>query len=411
MRHAFMLQLGASASTRAYVSTYDDGSRSRRMCLTTPHTTPRPHNHLSPPQPTPNQLFDQDWHDKYELLPSLETIPCRNDRALDAYLVRVDPARAPHRHHIDQSNGLLLLPDAAGWTHPTARALADRLAVLCSAVVMMPDLGRGAPSWDAPASADGFDTWLSGMPPARVTADARECAVHLRADHRVQRLGLVGVGLGGTLVLREASSEAALMAAVAIALCPMPTVPVELKLKVPTLCIFGSDGEAAAEEARRQLAAAAAPLAETPVRVVDAPMVATTAPKATAAPQKVPSISSLRRLKVAEVRERLRELGQPEDGLKAELVERLRGALVVSASGADIDGRPQSVQGSQAPRGGGDGGRVGEHVVLALSGTEELSSMWSGTVESCVTDVSVSGASDALLIAEAFLSAHLVSGR
>ncbi len=401
-----MRLLLAAAST--CVSTRDGGCRSRRVGLATPHTaTPQPH-HATPPPPKPNpsQLFDHDWHDKYELLTSLETIPCTNDRAIDAYLVRLDPARVPNRHLFHQSNGLLLLPDAAGWTHPTARALADRLAVLCSAVVMLPDLGRGAPAWDAPASNDGFDTWLSGMPPARVTADARECAVHLRADHRVQRLGLVGVGLGGTFVLREVSSEAALMAAVAIALCPMPPVPVELKLKVPTLCIFGSDGEAAAEEARRQLAAAAAPL-ETPVRVVDAPTVAAMPPKAAAVPQKVPSISSLRRLKVAEVRERLRELGQPEDGLKAELVERLRGALSASASGADTDGRPQGVQGSQAPRGGGDGGRVGEHVVLALSGAEELSSLWSGSVESCVTDVSVSGASDALLLAEAFLSAHL----
>ena len=49
------------------------------------------------------------------------------------------------------TRGLILLPDASGWQHPPTRRLADRLAVFCAALVLIPDVLRGGAPWPAAA--------------------------------------------------------------------------------------------------------------------------------------------------------------------------------------------------------------------------------------------------------------------
>ena len=248
------------------------------------------------------------------------------DDSLNAYLVREEPREGGS---YSAGHGVMLLPDAAGWRHPRTRLLADRLAVFCSCLVLIPDLQRGLAGWSGPATGGGeFETWLSGLPPKRIASDLRECTVYMRADLRVRKMGLVGVGLGGGQALHEASQDAALLAATAVAICPIKFNHDAVAPKVPLLCVFDGDSAGAAEEVRTQLrkereASAAAITVETIEASSPASGEACGAAGAAAASAKVPSASALTKLKLAELKARLGELGLPMAGLKRELVARL----------------------------------------------------------------------------------------
>ena len=184
--------------------------------------------------------------------------------AIDAYFTQEEPRenRAPSRCAV------IVLPDNAGYEAKTARSLADRLALFCLALVLVPDIHRG----QAPLPAE--------MTPQqdRVALDVRTAAVYLRADHRVGPIALFGVGSGGSLVLRSlcVNAEAAgIDAAGGAAICPSAFNYDDLShgLRAPTMMLFdpsiAREAEAAAS-ARRLLANAGEPggtASDTPHRV------------------------------------------------------------------------------------------------------------------------------------------------
>ena len=264
----------------------------------------------------PSRALDRDFSLKYAL--RQEEVDVTD---FSAYLVREEPREGGS---YSAGAGVLLLPDAAGWKHARTRRLADRLAVFCSCLVLVPDLHRGAAGWEGPAAGTAFDAWQSGLPPARLASDARECAVHMRADLRVERMGLVGLGLGGRYALAEISRDAALLASAAVAICP-PAVGMDgpLAPKVPLLCVFGGGGTAAARAAREQLEAAGGAAARTGAVTVSA-LQPPPPPPPSAAPQtpRRPSEASLGRRRVAELRESLEKRSLPTEGRKAERVAR-----------------------------------------------------------------------------------------
>jgi hypothetical protein len=159
--------------------------------------------------PIVGRALDRDFSLKYALRqdeveidgPTVEG----SDDGLKAYLVREEPREGGS---YSAGHGVLLLPDASGWRSSRTRRLADRLAVFCSCLVLLPDLQRGQGGWDGPATAGGeFESWLSGLPPGRIASDLRECTVYMRADLRVRRMGLVGIGLGQIARLDEPSQR------------------------------------------------------------------------------------------------------------------------------------------------------------------------------------------------------------
>ena len=150
----------------------------------------------------------------------------------------------------------LLLPGAAGWRHPPTRRLADRLAVFCSCMVLIPDLLRTAEPWPAqqPLSGKGYAAWLATLPPQRVASDVRTSTIFLRADHRVGPVALFGAGLGGGHALEAIASPSTYVAAAV--LCPSACPQLSVA-SAPLLSIFdcGGQQDVAAAAATEELAA------------------------------------------------------------------------------------------------------------------------------------------------------------
>jgi hypothetical protein len=266
------------------------------------------------------------------------------------------------------SRAIVLLPDASGGPSARTRSLADRLAVFCFAIVLVPELSRdgtGASAADAlctttAAAAVVSEAWASNLPPRRVASDVRDWAIYLRADHRVGPVALAGAGHGAPLALRALSADGpALPVCSGVALCAPRVMRDELAaLQAPVLCLFDrthARDDALAASARTFLAAAAADLVA-PAATAAAGggggggMSSASSPPPSAVtvdvdnladgaePAPAPSglahtslrhlsFAGLRRLRVAELRTQLNARGLPTDGLKAELVERLWAAL------------------------------------------------------------------------------------
>ena len=266
------------------------------------------------------------------------------------------------------SRAIVLLPDASGGPSARTRSLADRLAVFCFAIVLVPELSRdgtGASAADAlcTTTADPAvvsEAWASSLPPRRVASDVRDWAIYLRADHRVGPVALAGVGHGAPLALRALSADGpTLPVCSGVALCAPRVMRDELAaLQAPVLCLFDrthARDDALAASARTFLDAAAADLVA-PAATAAAGggggggMSSASSPPPSAVtvdvdnladgaePAPAPSglahtslrhlsFAGLRRLRVAELRTQLNARGLPTDGLKAELVERLWTAL------------------------------------------------------------------------------------
>ena len=266
------------------------------------------------------------------------------------------------------SRAIVLLPDASGGPSARTRSLADRLAVFCFAIVLVPELSRdgtGASAADAlctttAAPAVVSEAWASSLPPRRVASDVRDWAIYLRADHRVGPVALAGAGHGAPLALRALSADGpALPVCSGVALCAPRVMRDELAaLQAPVLCLFDrthARDDALAASARTFLDAAAADLVA-PAATAAAGggggggMSSASSPPPSAVtvdvdnladgaePAPAPSglahtslrhlsFAGLRRLRVAELRTQLNARGLPTDGLKAELVERLWAAL------------------------------------------------------------------------------------
>lgn len=119
------------------------------------------------------------------------------------------------------SRAVVLLPGRRGWKCAHTRRLADRIAVFCLALVLVPDVHRGG----APLPAG------QSPPAVRIAADARSSVLYLRADHRVRALALLGGGDGGAshVLAAFAANAPALGAAAGVALCcPAPGVRPDL---------------------------------------------------------------------------------------------------------------------------------------------------------------------------------------
>lgn len=264
------------------------------------------------------------------------------------------------------SRAIVLLPDASGGPSARTRSLADRLAVFCFAIVLVPELSRdgtGASAADAlctTTAAVVSEAWASSLPPRRVASDVRDWAIYLRADHRVGPVALAGAGHGAPLALRALSADGpALPVCSGVALCAPRVMRDELAaLQAPVLCLFDrthARDDALAASARTFLDAAAADLVA-PAATAAAGggggggMSSASSPPPSAVtvdvdnladgaePAPAPSglahtslrhlsFAGLRRLRVAELRTQLNARGLPTDGLKAELVERLWAAL------------------------------------------------------------------------------------
>ena len=239
--------------------------------------------------------------------------------ALNAYLT--EETVQPGQPRADRA--ILLLPPATGWKHAPTRRLADRLAIICRCLVLLPDLLRGGAPFDAAAvNVDGgYAAWAAEQPPARLAADVRASAVYLRADHRVRGLGVVGVGRGAEIALAHSGGlRAAAVVGVGPPRCDFDALGSAVDAPL-MLLLDGADADADAERARALLdvEAAAPPAVPEPDGDGDGLVF-----------QVAGEEIKVGDLKVADLKARLAALGEPTSGKKAELVDRLTNAVAKS---------------------------------------------------------------------------------
>ena len=239
--------------------------------------------------------------------------------ALNAYLT--EETVQPGQPRADRA--ILLLPPATGWKHAPTRRLADRLAIICRCLVLLPDLLRGGAPFDAAAvNIDGgYAAWAAEQPPARLAADVRASAVYLRADHRVRGLGVVGVGRGAEIAVAHSGGlRAAAVVGVGPPRCDFDALGSAIDAPL-MLLLDGTDADADAERARALLdvEAAAPPAVPEPDGDGDGLVF-----------QVAGEEIKVGDLKVADLKARLAALGEPTSGKKAELVDRLTKAVAKS---------------------------------------------------------------------------------
>ncbi|CAM9277659.1 unnamed protein product [Discosporangium mesarthrocarpum] len=100
---------------------------------------------------------------------------------------------------------VVLLSDVYGWEDRRTRRLADQVADISHAVVLVPDLFRGSP-WSSEDPMEGYEAWRASHPPERVSGDIRACASFARSTFRPKCLGLMGICYGGGRALEEAAA-------------------------------------------------------------------------------------------------------------------------------------------------------------------------------------------------------------
>lgn len=340
--------------------------------------------------------------------PRMDMVPAEPE--LDAREVELEPGRGAYLTEEVQegsprpARAVVLLPDATGFRGPIRR-FADRLAIFCFALVLVPDLYRGDTWSSQPIPSDDYATWLSGLPPQRVEGDLYDWTIYLRADHQVRPVVLAGTGLGAELVLRALGSEARdLQFAAGVAIAARHVRRKELtRLRAPVLLLFDKHAGELAEQARAALdAPVAAPMATTSVASPDAP----SAQKEGAAAIEsvaVESISKLRRFRVAELRERLAALGASTEGKKDELIARLRDIASSAVSPPPASPLPPPSQPAVAP----PAPMVLEFAGLSRSWEQpdEMDGVAGGAGEPSGGD----DGDDGLIMAEAWTNLHLDS--
>ena len=173
---------------------------------------------------------------------------------LTAYVTQEQPREDGER--VDRA--LILLSDASGWQDVQTRRLADRLAIFCSCVVLVPDLLRGEAACTQAQDDEAYASWLSALPPERVDRDVRDCVVMLRADRRIRGpLAMLGLGLGGGQAVR---ANAGLELAGTALICPRHYERATLAAaKAPTIALFDGDARALDEARDALLGPGAAP--------------------------------------------------------------------------------------------------------------------------------------------------------
>ncbi|KAG0481077.1 hypothetical protein HPP92_011935 [Vanilla planifolia] len=126
-----------------------------------------------------------------ELVNGSEILIEENGNSIRAYLLKAVKN--------NNGTGLLLLSDAFGFEDSSTRDFAYRIA--CNGYnVLVPDLFRGNP-WKNGMSVTGFDHWLAGQPPERITKDIETSAQWLVEEFVAagisKKLGIVELGFGG----------------------------------------------------------------------------------------------------------------------------------------------------------------------------------------------------------------------
>jgi dienelactone hydrolase len=112
------------------------------------------------------------------------------------------PARAylaAHKASMrDSRKGIILLSDIFGWAHPNTRAAAERLAASCEAIVLVPDVFRGA-AWPeaTPPAGPAYEAWRDRFSLYDLGADVLGACQYLNSEHGVELLGLTGCCWGG----------------------------------------------------------------------------------------------------------------------------------------------------------------------------------------------------------------------
>ena len=243
---------------------------------------------------------------EYDLLTREIDVPGEDATTFKAYFAEEEPREGRAR----SSRGVVLLPGAAGHRCPQTRSLAQRLAVFCCALVLVPELR-------SPAA------------PKRVAQDVRSAVIFLRADHRVRPLALAGAHYGASQVLRVLSADGPGLAAVAgVAICPPRPQRDELhEPQAPLLILFdGPEDDDTAAHVRAALMPGTGPDDQQQAAAAAAPIVADVQ-----AAVGLSSLTELRKLRVAELRERLASLGLSTTGLKADLVARLHAAAAAAS--------------------------------------------------------------------------------
>ena len=303
--------------------------------------------------------------DAYDLNARLVELQLSDGDSAQAYLTEEQETERRPR----ASRAIVLLPGDADGVHSLrTRRLADRLAVFCCALVLVPDLARGDGS-----ALDGATTWVTSLPPRRVATDVREWSVYLRADHRAGPVAVAGTGHGAPLMLRTLSGSSPPLAACAgLAICAPRVAPDEFEaLQAPVLCLFDSgrpEDDALAVSARGYLEAAEGST------VASAPAPAPAKPPSPSPPPP-PMVMQFAGLEGA-----LERLAAPVDDATAD------GAAVADAEGDDV----------AKARAEGDGD--GDEAAAALEGGG-LGEDESGSVED--------DGEDGLIMAEAWLNLHL----
>ena len=259
----------------------------------------------------------------------MEMVPAEPE--LDSRDVQLGPGQTAYlteevREGIPRpTRAVVLLPDATGFQGPRIRRLADRIAVFCFSLVLVPDLHHGDPWHHSRASGGNgaFAAWEGSLPPQRIARDLHDWTIYLRADHRVRPVAFAGAGLGAEHMLRALGPEGPdLRIVTGVAFGARRACREELAgAKAPVLCLFDESNGEAAKWARSALESS---FDREPERGTSASKAVVVEAAEPVKQSPVMSVSKLRRLRVAELRERLMALGASTTGKKDELIARLQ---------------------------------------------------------------------------------------
>lgn len=91
----------------------------------------------------------------------------------------IRPWDSPHAHRAE-THVVLLLSDVFGWENENTRCVADQVAEICNAIVLVPDIFRGHP-WNEECRQDDYEEWRASHDPVRAFALRSCCFRHTSA--------------------------------------------------------------------------------------------------------------------------------------------------------------------------------------------------------------------------------------
>lgn len=195
-----------------------------------------PHPGL-PREPAPQEEWPED-DPAYQQAPLL-----REDiRFPDAFGRQCRGYLSAHKAAMEKTvKGVIICSDVFGYRTDATRAVADRIASSCEAVVVVPDLFRERPwpAGDAP-SGNTYERWRDQYTPADFAGTVEGAQVFLNTAHGVELVGLLGFCFGAGRAL-EALAQEAVQAHAAVAFYPTryDVRRAGSCVSVPLLAVFG----------------------------------------------------------------------------------------------------------------------------------------------------------------------------